>query len=450
VVHLFVEKLIKGEPIEWSILYNFLEFFIVGVTIIVVAIPEGLPLAVTIALAYSVGKMKDENNLVRYLSACETMGGANNVCTDKTGTLTQNKMSVKELYIGEDINNLENPKDISEELAHRYSEAVCANSTARPEKSEDGAWKQVGNKTECALIELANKFDCDYQNYRDSDNNLRIVPFSSKRKMMSTVWKDEKNNTYIYCKGASEMILEKVTKVMTADGQEKPLDENGKNQIKEEVIGKFAKEALRTIGIGFKKLESPGNVESIPEDQLESDLTLVAIAGIMDPLRPEIPDAVETCKKAGITVRMVTGDNTETAMSIARNAGILAHDFELREGSNAVMEGKVFRQKVGGLVETQNKDGDKVMQVKNLDAFKEIEKELRVLARSSPEDKYILVTGLKQLENVVAVTGDGTNDAPALKKADIGFAMLLKVQKLPKKPLVLSFWMITSPVSSLL
>ncbi len=207
--------------------------------------------------------------------------------------------------------------------------------------------------------------------------------------------------------------------------------------IKKQIVLNYARKALRTIAVAYKEVSirtlSSRDLETVPEDELEDKLTLVAIAGIKDPLRPEIPEAVRTCKEAGITVRMVTGDITETAVSIAQNAGILSANFEMTPGTNTVMEGKVFRERVGGLIESTNDKGDKVMKVRNMEAFTAIERQLRVLSRSSPEDKYILVTGLKQLENVVAVTGDGTNDAPALKKADIGFAMGIEGTEVAKE-----------------
>jgi len=423
-IHLIVDNYIEGLDFFTIRTLNFLvEFFIIGVTIIVVAIPEGLPLAVTIALAYSVGKMKEEQNLVRHLSACETMGGADNICTDKTGTLTLNKMNVENLYIEESVHAPIREENISSETKKIFAAAVSANSNANPVKRADGTYEQIGNKTECALLELAAKFGFDYTQWRNSDNVVRIIPFSSKRKRMSTCWKIDENRVRVYIKGATEVMLEKAMRLLQKDGEFKRMSSELAEQILKSVVKNFAKKTLRTIGVGYKDIELNGrNIDDISEDELEDKLTMVAIAGIKDPLRPEISGAIVKTKAAGITTRMVTGDIPETAMAIAIQAGILPNGFERTEESRVVMEGKDFRRVVGGLVE-EEEDGERVSKVKNLDEFKDIAAHLKVLARSSPEDKFILVTGLKQLGHVVAVTGDGTNDAPALKKADIGFAM---------------------------
>ena len=198
-----------------------------------------------------------------------------------------------------------------------------------------------------------------------------------------------------------------------------------KSEIAKDIIDNFAKQALRTITIAYKDIK--GNPSSLSEEFLENDLIMLAIAGIKDPIRPEIQLAVQQCKEAGITVRMVTGDNLSTAIAIARDCGIIDKSEVLLENSYIAMEGKKFRELVGGIIwefpneKDINKRGKSG--VKNVDEFKRIAAATKVLARSTPDDKYLLVTGLIQLENVVAVTGDGTNDAPALKKADVGFAM---------------------------
>lgn len=196
-----------------------------------------------------------------------------------------------------------------------------------------------------------------------------------------------------------------------------------KDRVMNKVIKSYAKQSLRTLLFAYKDLKPKSrdvNYDSLSEDFLEDDLVFIAIAGIKDPLRDEIPDAIKKCKTASITVRMVTGDNMDTAVAISKDAGIIPKDYEHNEKSFVVMEGKNFRNYVGGLVKAT---ADEPSKVSDIGAFEIVAKELRVLARSSPEDKYLLVTGLKQLNNVVAVTGDGTNDAPALKKADIGLAM---------------------------
>ena len=409
-----------------GILGYLVDFLLIGITIIVVAVPEGLPLAVTIALAYSVGKMKQENNFVKHLSSCEIMGGANNICSDKTGTLTQNKMTVMSLYIeGQNFQGGMIPKEkISSANVNLFLESVCVNSDATP-RTTNGKFEHLGNKTECSLLELALKFGCDYNTFRPSEKLVRILPFSSKTKRMTTVY--QVGDKYrIYSKGASEIMLDLCLDMIDVEGKTE-LTVQKNEYIRNKIIEDYAKKALRTITLAYKEVDcSSINALECVEECLESNLTLIAIAGVMDPLRPEIREAIAKCKSAEIIVRMVTGDNLSTAVAIAKEARIIAQDSDdsilFSDDHYFVMEGKRFRDMVGGLV-YENENGKDIPKVKNMDVFKKIEKELRVLARSTPDDKYILVTGLKQLQNVVAVTGDGTNDAPALKKADVGFAM---------------------------
>jgi calcium-translocating P-type ATPase len=403
-----------------------------GITMIVVAIPEGLPLAVTIALAYSVGKMKQENNLVRHMSACETMGGANNICTDKTGTLTQNIMSVASLYYEEQayspIQNFYQSKATNEDNMKILCEGICLNSTACPTLIGQDKFEQLGNKTECALLELAYKKGFDYEKHRKQELIKKVVPFSSKLKMMATICQVDKKDQFtvrIFVKGASEVILEKCTKLLQPSGPAKTINEAVASDITKKIITSWAGKSLRTIAVAYKdhKVTNLSDIENIDERIYSEKLTLVAIAGIKDPLRPEIPLAIKNCRKAGITVRMVTGDNVNTAISIAKECGILTPDPIIGNDSFIVMEGKRFREICGEMATETDKDGKNITRLKDIKPFETIAKDLRVLARSTPEDKYMLVTGLKQLGHVVAVTGDGTNDAPALKKADIGFAM---------------------------
>jgi len=428
IIHLLVEICMGWRALaDMENLQELVSFLLIGITIIVVAVPEGLPLAVTIALAYSVGKMKKENNFVKHLSSCEIMGGANNICTDKTGTLTQNKMTIMSLFIeNQNFQGGMIPKEqISAANLNIFCEAICVDSDATPKKT-NGLYEHLGNKTECALLELVLKFGFDYNTYRPNEKLVRILPFSSRTKRMTTVYKISQEKYRIYSKGASEIMLDLCNQMLEKNGQTSNLTEEIKDNIKNKIIEDYAKKALRTITVAYKEVDSSFDALECKEECLESGLTLIAIAGVMDPLRPEIKEAIRKCKAAAITVRMVTGDNLSTAVAIAKEANIISPDCDdsllFSNDHYFVMEGKRFREMVGGLVYEQE-DGREVGKVKNLEAFKEIEKQLRVLARSTPEDKYILVTGLKQLQNVVAVTGDGTNDAPALKKADVGFAM---------------------------
>ncbi|KAL4469987.1 hypothetical protein ABPG73_016723 [Tetrahymena malaccensis] len=388
--------------------------FLIAITIIVVAVPEGLPLAVTIALAYSVNKMKDENNLVKELSSCEIMGGATNICSDKTGTLTQNIMSVNNMYIDNRIYKRDQIRrdQVAPNLATLLAECICVNSSADPEKELlTSKWVQIGNKTECALIELADQLGFGYQNFRTKDI-LRVLPFSSTRKKMTTVYRYSPNCYRVYVKGASEVILERCTFIKLRS-ENMPCDYGQKEKIKVQVIKKFADNALRTLALAYKDIEiQPGmDAKEINENFLETNLTLIGIAGIKDPLRPEIPKAIKTCHQAGITVRMVTGDNVNTAVAIAKDCGILPQDTKIGNNNYEIMEGKKFRELVGG-VKYENPHAQDIQdrgqaKIVNFDIFKQIVKDLKVLARSTPEDKYLLVTGLIQMEEVVAVTGDG-------------------------------------------
>ncbi|EGR33978.1 hypothetical protein IMG5_028960 [Ichthyophthirius multifiliis] len=421
-------------------LQDILKIFMIGVTIVVVAVPEGLPLAVTIALAFSVNKMKDEKNLVKQLASCEIMGNANNICSDKTGTLTQNLMKVHHMYINDKHYGSQyfEYKYFPKNIIEIFVQSVCVNSTANPQKNQyDNKLTQIGNKTECALLQIVQDFGFDYQIERQREIILKVLPFSSQRKQMITIIKVNENLARVYVKGACEQILEKCSFILLQNGVTQ-ISQNKKEIINNEIIIQYAEKSLRTITLAYKDIPFNQNINQLNENELTQDLILISIAGIKDPLRPEIRDSIKKCKNAGIIVRMCTGDNLNTAIAIAQDAGIL-EDKIIKEKSEIslqkqskqlgfeVLEGKKFRELVGGLV-YENPQGKSIQEkgepkVRNLDAFKAIAKELRVLARSSPDDKYILVTGLIELGNIVAVTGDGTNDAPALKKANVGFAM---------------------------
>ncbi|EQC26031.1 calcium-translocating P-type ATPase, PMCA-type, partial [Saprolegnia diclina VS20] len=399
---------------DWSTddLKEFLHFFIVGVSVLVVAIPEGLPLAVTISLAFSVKKMLADNNLVRHLGACETMGSATTICSDKTGTLTTNKMTVMQCRIGHttfapatDLESLALAPLTRERLVH----AMCLNSTAEligPERAH------TGNKTECALLMFASELGApSYAALRkDFGSVCHWLPFSSAKKRMSIVLPLTATTTRVFTKGASEIVLGLCDAQLLEDGASIALSDTTSHMA---TISSFAKNGLRTLCLAFKDVDAPYEVvATMSEAQLETNLTCIAIVGIEDPLRPEVPGAIRQCNQAGIIVRMVTGDNIDTATSIAAKCGILPAD----DPDAIVMEGATFRAAVL----------DARGNIKQ-DAFDAIWPNLRVLARSSPQDKYTLVSGMMQSTihgpQVVAVTGDGTNDAPALKKANVGFAM---------------------------
>ncbi|KAA8623896.1 hypothetical protein SMACR_08979 [Sordaria macrospora] len=421
----------------------FLRIFITSVTVVVVAVPEGLPLAVTLALAFATTRMMKDNNLVRVLKACETMGNATTVCSDKTGTLTQNKMTVvattlgKSLSFGGTDKPLEEPEsdkekgpeamtapnsvpnmpvtDFASELSKTtkkiLNQANAVNSTAF-EGDEDGEKTFIGSKTEVALLTFCRDHlgAAPVEEERKNADIVQVVPFDSKYKLMATVVKLPNGKYRAYVKGASEILLKQCSTVIANPNEDEIrtveiTDEDRKMFL--HTIASYAGQTLRTIGSSYREFDNwpPPELEGHEEltadefAKVHHDMTLVAIFGIKDPLRPQVIGAIKDCNRAGVYVRMVTGDNLLTGSAIAKECGI----YKPEEGGIA-MEGPDFRR----LSE------DKLL---------EVVPNLQVLARSSPEDKKILVRTLKQLGETVAVTGDGTNDAPALKMADIGFAM---------------------------
>ncbi|KAG2226158.1 hypothetical protein INT45_003303 [Circinella minor] len=423
---------IPSEPTE--IVSDVMSILILVVTVIVVAVPEGLPLAVTLALAYATRRMLKDNNLVRVLASCETMGNATTVCSDKTGTLTQNKMTVVAGTLGSSFRFRRDPSDSQTdvfnvpniinklpkpalELIHQ---GIAVNSTAFQGKDESGSPTIIGNKTESALLSFISETESEhFETLRRQHEVEQVFPFSSERKAMATIIKipsdeNEKGSQPIYrahIKGASEIIVQHCSRVLAVDQgdhvQTRAFTEADRTQI-DHIIQTYASQSLRTIGIAYRDFTHwPPNGSSatngiepdVPYDDLIQDqgLTLVGIIGIEDPLRPGVKDAVRQCQQAGVFIRMVTGDNVVTAKSIARQCGIYTT-------GGLIMEGPVFRH----------------LPPSEMDA---VIPRLQVLARSSPEDKRILVERLKEMGEIVAVTGDGTNDGPALKLADVGFSM---------------------------
>ena len=415
---------------------TFLRLFITSVTVVVVAVPEGLPLAVTLALAFATTRMMRDNNLVRVLKACETMGNATTVCSDKTGTLTQNKMTVVATTLGKSTSfggtetPLEEPdekpkvantvpnvsvaefaKGLGSPIKQMLIESNAVNSTAF-EGDVDGEQTFIGSKTEVALLSLSRDHlgSPPVQEVRSNASIVQVLPFDSAVKFMATVVKLPDGKFRAYVKGASEILLANCTKVITAPEGEELATEDFTETDREmlmETITSYAGQTLRTIGSSYRDFESwpPKELEGAKDltakefDKVHQDMTLVAIYGIKDPLRPTVKAAIKDCQRAGVFVRMVTGDNILTGKAIAKECGIYTP-----ETGGIAMEGPVFRRK-------------------SEEELKELVPKLQVLARSSPEDKRILVRTLKELGETVAVTGDGTNDAPALKMADIGFAM---------------------------
>ena len=440
----------RGRLHDWSDGSQYtqlLDYFIIAIAIIVVAIPEGLPLAVALSLAYSVGRMLKDQNLVRRLQACETMGGANMICSDKTGTLTQNKMDLSSFWSRNltEVDAYRGNQEISTYIKQTrcqdlFIQACTCNTTASLES-------QKGSKTDIALLKFAANMGVDgkaYKNKHVSGTSV-IYPFSSKRKRMSTILENVKTETLsnkrMHLKGASEYVLEACSQIHFLDTDEiVTLNADIKADINA-AINSMASSALRTIGIAYKDIVGGEDLYTVDSSDVHSvekeGFTLIAILGIKDLLRKEVIKAVQDCKTAKIKVRMVTGDNKITAKAIARECGIYnpSEDHE-----DSVLEGVEFNNRVGGVVcntcktkvcdcprdkktAAKRKKPMREDVIQNKQEFQKIVQHLDVLARSRPEDKYTLVTGLKELGNVVAVTGDGTNDAPALKKADVGFAM---------------------------
>jgi len=404
----FITKSLAHEKFGGNTTSDVFRYVIEAISIVVVAIPEGLPLAVTMALAYGVLKLFKENNLVRYLSACETMAHATNICSDKTGTLTQNLMTVVTGHVmgvgfSEDDDSASVLKgQLSPDLLNFLTTSIACNSTSNEIVNEKGIKDFTGSKTEGALLRFVSQFlqtvgasaaaPPTIKSVRESHEVVQLYPFSSARKCMNVLVKDTVSHNKLYTKGASEIVLGMCSNTLNREGKVERLTDIKRQEL-ESVITAMAQQALRTLCVAYADVPVSKNVEEPPN----KELTLLAIVGIRDPIRPEVSGAVVACQRMGITVRMVTGDNIVTAENIARNCGILT-----AEGT--CIDGPTFR--------TMPKE--KVL---------EILPNLQVLARSSPLDKKMLVEYLKDQGEVVAVTGDGTNDAPALKTAHIGFSM---------------------------
>jgi len=429
-----------------------IKILILCIAIVVVAIPEGLPLAVTLSLAFSVKKMMSDQNLVRKIQACETMGNANYICTDKTGTLTKNIMNVNLFWDGKktfdfsQIKEKEKPtKYFHTDYYNLLKNSVCNNLQVELDADEN---PKNASKTDIAFVTFFHCFGEKILKMRKEFSKIeRVFPFTSDRKKMGTIIKSDKysKGNVIFLKGASEIVVLACQYILNSANERKEI--NGSERIEvAKLIKSFADKALRTICVAYKELDDnevqqgKQDAGGLKNEVEESGFTMLGIFGIRDTLRDNVERAVETCHNAGINVIMVTGDNLDTARAIAKDCGILEKDNDNKDNS---MIGKDFYEDIGGLecmtcvkevkyclcakteAEAKQKNTLKIRKdrIKNLERFKEIIYNVRVLARSRPEDKYTLVTGLKQLGNVVAVTGDGTNDAEALSKSDVGFAM---------------------------
>ena len=435
--------------------------FIIGVTVIVVAIPEGLPMAVTIAFAFSVDKMKKEHNLVKHLDKSEAMGNVNNVCTDKTGTLTLGVMRIAAFFIEDEDIRLNRVKVQDEKLRDLIWNCIFKNITCVETVNEKGEKVLNGDMTEKALFTYLKENNYPLEGNR---KGKYVLPFKSEYKYMMNIYKEE-NGYILYAKGAPERVTPFFSYYRAKGGQEENFEEHAEDLTNQQAI--YAEDSMRTLIFGYKKLteeEITKAREANPEDDLKffnelaKGLCFAFMLGIRDNNREDVPDAINKCHHAGITVRMVTGDNINTAIAISKDVGIIephqaaeckniaAHyrtmvqekEEECQKGimtgdSPIALEGEIFRVICGGITKTQGKDGNLEITLNNKEAFRHTVQKLKVIARASPEDKFILVFGLKELGNIVAVTGDGTNDAPALRQAHVGFAMGIRGTDIAKE-----------------
>ena len=363
-----------------------LNYFMMAVTLIVMAVPEGLPMAITLSLALNMRRMLKSNNLVRKLHACETMGAVTVICTDKTGTLTQNKMQVSALEL----------KQGDEAL---LDTAIALNSTA---ELNDG--KPIGNPTESALLLWLDAQGKDYEELRKQVNVLKQLPFSTERKMMATLAEVD-GETYLFVKGAPEIVMKKCI-----------IEDRMQRQSAEE-LDEWQHKAMRTLAFAYKKIEasimrtsrtSTAEVVALLD---ANDLQLQAIAAIADPIRPDVPAAVQECRHAGIEVKVVTGDTAATAMEIGKQIGVFEDEPE-----NIGADGSLTS------LDQQMITGEEWEALSDDEAY-ERAKDIRVMSRARPTDKQRLVAMLQKRGEVVAVTGDGTNDAPALHYAHVGLSL---------------------------
>lgn len=382
----WLTSLVAAVGVVWGVgaetlaaLRTAMQFFMVAVTIVVVAVPEGLPLAMVVALGLGMRKIREDNNLVRKMVATETIGSATVICSDKTGTLTQNRMSMTEVVPMPGLADVE---------FWRLFELSCAlNSTAELER-RDGRERCFGNPTECALLLGLRDRHVDYRRLRNGNPVLGRIPFSADRKMMSTLVRDGSRDILLV-KGAPEQLFKRCA---------------GAPDEAQAAVQRMARSAVRPLALAYAVL-SPGS-EALTAEK-ERDLTLLAIVGLSDPVRKDVPEAVRKCREAGVDVKMVTGDHRLTAHAIAERAGLW-------------------------------KDGDKelsddVFSRMSDDEVLEIMPRLRILSRAKPNSKLRLVKLLQRRGEVVAMTGDGTNDAPALRQADVGISMGLRGTDIAKQ-----------------
>jgi Ca2+ transporting ATPase len=428
----FCVKTYMVEGSSWKNIHvqELLKYFIIGVTMLVVAVPQGHPLAVTIVLAYTAKKMMENSNFVRHDNACEAIGNITSICFDKTGTLTTNRMTVVQSHICENLSKTTTKfSEIPSHVRNLLIQAISINSSytsyIMPSDGAGVLTKQVGNKTECALLEFVEALGKSYQTFRDGipeEKFIQVYTFNSVRKSMSTVIPQHRGGYRLFTKGAPETVLKKCAYIYGQDGNLKELTQEMQERLFHQIAEPMACDGLRIIAIAYREFV-PGkaeinqvHIDNEPnwddEENIVNNLTCIGLVGIEDPVRPEVIEAIRKCQMAGITVHMITGDNIDTAWSTAIKCGILkpGDDF-------LALEGTEFNLSI--------RDNNGQIQKHLLD---ELCSRLRVLARSSPTDKLTLLKDIQDSKvgddrEVAAVTGDGANDVPALKTADVGIAM---------------------------
>lgn len=391
VIKLFINT--PGLPLM-DMVGEILNIFMIAVTLIVVSVPEGLPMSVTLSLALSMNRMLKTNNLVRKMHACETMGATTVICTDKTGTLTQNQMQIYQT----NFFNLADQKLANDEVSRLIKEGIAVNSTAFLDLSEEKP-KTMGNPTEAALLLWLNGNKEDYQSLREEAKVIEQLTFSTERKYMATLVKSPQlGRNVLYVKGAPEIVLQNCNRV-AINGSYASV-ESCKASIEKQLLD-YQNQAMRTLGFAYQLVEDE-HVESFFENGRlkNADLTFLGFVAISDPVRSDVPDAVKSCLNAGIDVKIVTGDTPGTAKEIGRQVGI----WNENDTERNIITGPGFEAL------TDEEALDRVL-------------DLKIMCRARPTDKQRLVQLLQQKDAVVAVTGDGTNDAPALKAAQVGLSM---------------------------
>ncbi len=369
-----------------------LQYFMVAVTLIVVAVPEGLPMSVTLSLALSMRRMLKTNNLVRKMHACETMGATTVICTDKTGTLTQNQMTVYQT----NFNGLANQTFGDNEISSLIKEGIAVNSTAYLDFSDPHKIKTLGNPTEAALLLWLNSHKTNYLELRESTHVIDLMTFSTERKFMATLVNSSLTGKRIlYVKGAPEIVFSKCKNIASEDGlKDAPAF---KSRIDDQLL-QYQNQAMRTLGFAYKEIDA--NDQTDIKQLVEKDLTFLGIVAISDPVREDVPEAVRKCLEAGINVKIVTGDTPGTAKEVGRQIGI----WKDTDTDINIITGPEFEA------------------LSDEEAFNRVQK-LKIMCRARPTDKQRLVQLLQKNNEVVAVTGDGTNDAPALNYAQVGLSM---------------------------